>query len=44
VSIAGAEDPVRPCQKDGHEGLEAMAHENGARRIVIRRGPLIIEG
>lgn len=43
-------DPLAPldlrhlCQKDGHEVLEETTHENGARRIVIRRGPLVVEG
>lgn len=39
-------DPLAPldirhlCQTDGHELLAEEANEKGARRLLIRRGPL----
>ncbi len=38
-------DPLAPldlrhlCQRDGHEVLDDIQNENGARRLLIRRGP-----
>jgi tRNA 2-thiouridine synthesizing protein A len=38
-------DPLAPldlrhlCQRDGHQLIDERANENGARRLVICRGP-----
>lgn len=42
-------DPMAPldlrhlCQRDGHVLIDERAHENGARRFLIRRGPRVTE-